>query len=107
MLVQGIRLGPDVQFDGSTARQLVLEYWDPGPTASTHWQPAATTSPQACDGSWSHSCAYDDGWNAAQDSFNKATTASSLTAATSAPWWLDVETADNWSSTDLATNRSD
>jgi hypothetical protein len=28
-------------------------------------------------------------------------------ATQSAPWWLDVETANSWSSTDLASNRSD
>ena len=27
--------------------------------------------------------------------------------AAAAPWWLDVETANSWSSSDLATNRSD
>jgi hypothetical protein len=84
-----------------------LNTGNPGPTASTHWPPAGTTRPQACDGSWSQSCAYDYGWNAAQDSFNKAASASSLSAASTAPWWLDVETANSWSSTDLSTNRSD
>jgi hypothetical protein len=84
-----------------------LNTGNPGPVASTHWPAAGTTTPQACDGSWSQTCAYDYGWNAAQDSFNKAAAASSLSAAQMAPWWLDVETANSWSSTDLATNRSD
>lgn len=84
-----------------------LNTGNPGPAASTHWPPAGTTTPQACDGSWSQACAYDYGWNAAQDSFNKAVAASSPSAARTAPWWLDVETANSWSSTDLATNRSD
>jgi hypothetical protein len=84
-----------------------LNTGNPGPVASTHWPPAGTTTPQVCDGTWSQACAYDYGWNAAQDSFNKAAGASSSTAAGAAPWWLDVETANSWSSTDLATNRSD
>lgn len=83
-----------------------LNTGNPGP-ASTHWPAAGTTTPQACDGSWSQACAYDYGWNAAQDSFSKAAVASSLSAARAAPWWLDVETANSWSSSDLATNRSD
>ena len=84
-----------------------LNTGNPGPVASSHWPPAGTQTPQACDGSWSQSCAYDYGWSAAQDSFNTAAKASSSTAASAAPWWLDVETANSWSSTDLATNRSD
>jgi len=78
-----------------------------GPVASTHWPPPGTTTPQACDGSWSQACGYDHGWSAAQDSFNKAAAASGSSAARTAPWWLDVETANSWSNTDLATNRSD
>jgi hypothetical protein len=79
---------------------------NPGPTASTHWPPAGTTTPQSCDGSWSQSCAYDYGWNAAQDSFSRAVPVAGASAAVAAPWWLDVETANSWS-TDTATNRAD
>jgi hypothetical protein len=84
-----------------------LNTGNPGPTASTHWPAAGTTNPQMCDGSWSPACAYDYGWNAALDSFSKAAAGSSSTAAQTAPWWLDVETANSWSTTDLATNRAD
>jgi hypothetical protein len=80
-----------------------LNTGNPGPT-SAHWPGPST--PQPCDGSWSQSCAYDYGWNAAQDSFSRAAAISS-SAAHTAPWWLDVETANSWSSTDLATNRAD
>jgi hypothetical protein len=79
---------------------------NPGPTASTHWPPAGTTTPQACDGSWSQSCAYDYGWYAAQDSFSRAAASAGNTAASAAPWWLDVETANSWS-TDTSTNSAD
>jgi len=80
-----------------------LNTGNPGPVASTHWPPPGTTTPQACDGSWSQACAYDYGWSAAQDSFSKAAAASGSSAARTAPWWLDVETANSWSNTDLAT----
>ena len=73
---------------------------------SAHW-PKGQTSPKACDGTWSANCSYDYGWNAAQDSFAKATAAIGTTAASSVPWWLDVETANSWNKTDLSTNSAD
>lgn len=79
---------------------------NPGPTASTHWPAAGATAPQYCDGSWSTGCAYDYGYFAAQDSFRDAVNAVGATAAQAAPWWLDVETANSWSSV-TATNNSD
>ena len=85
---------------------LYLNTGNPGPVASSHWPPAGTTTPQACDGSWSASCAYDYGWFAAQDSFSRAAAVSGTAAAQAAPWWLDVETANSWS-TDTSTNRAD
>jgi hypothetical protein len=78
---------------------------NPGPTVSTHWPAPGTTTPQPCDGSWSAACAYDYGWYAAQDSFNRATSAAG-SAAAAAPWWLDVELANSWS-TDTSTNSAD
>jgi hypothetical protein len=84
-----------------------LNTGNPGPQASTHWPGANTTAPQVCDGSWSAACAYDYGWSAAQDSFIGASRAIGSTAAVvAAPWWLDVETANSWS-TDTATNTAD
>jgi hypothetical protein len=85
---------------------LYLNTGNPGPVASSHWPPATTTTPRACDGSWSANCAYDYGWLAAQDSFNRASPSTGVAAARAAPWWLDVETANSWS-TDTSTNRAD
>jgi hypothetical protein len=76
---------------------------NPGPTVSTHWPAPGTTTPEPCDGSWSTACAYDYGFYAAQDSFNRASSVAGAAAATAAPWWLDVELANSWSS-DTATN---
>jgi hypothetical protein len=83
-----------------------LNTGNPGPTASTHWPAPGTTTPRPCDGSWSANCAYDYGWNAAQDSFNGAAAAAGLAPAKASPWWLDVETANSWS-TDTTTNHAD
>jgi hypothetical protein len=76
---------------------------NPGPTASTAWPTAGTVSPRPCDGSWSADCAYDYGWVATQDSFNRAIGVAGRSLAVQSPWWLDVETANSWSE-DLATN---
>lgn len=47
--------------------------------------------------------AHNYGWFAAKSAFEYAASQSSLAAATSADWWLDVETANSWS-TDTAMN---
>lgn len=81
---------------------------DPGPTYSSHW-PTGQQIPQSCDGSNSTACSYDYGWNAAQDSFTDAVnaetadgSASPAAAAATAPWWLDVETANSWETLESA-----
>ncbi len=75
---------------------------NPGPEASTNWPRAGTTTPRACDGSWSRDCAFDYGWLAARDAYARAHAVAGDTAAL-APWWLDVEEANSWSM-DTATN---
>ena len=62
-------------------------------------------TPRVCDGSLSADCAYDFGWYAAQHALTGATQAIGPLAV-SLPWWLDVETADSWS-TDAPTNAAD
>ena len=82
---------------------LYLNTANPGPALSSHW-PAGQTAPQVCDGSWSTGCSYDYGWNAADDAFTRvASGALGSVAAASSAWWLDVETANSWS-TDTTTN---
>ena len=75
---------------------------DPGPTQNSSW-PTNQASPQSCSGANSPACAYDYGWNAAQGSFNNAVAAEGtdgspapLSAATTAHWWLDIETGNAW-----------
>ena len=71
---------------------------NPGPAYSSHW-PTGQTSPQVCDASDDNSpgCSYDYGWNSAQNAF-----ASAGSAAGTAPWWLDVETANSWQTLESA-----
>ncbi|MHB8378610.1 MAG: hypothetical protein ACYDB2_01670, partial [Acidimicrobiales bacterium] len=75
---------------------------NPGPVGNSSW-PTTQQSPQICFGANSIACAYDYGWNAAQGSFQNAVTAetqsgstSPSAAATSAHWWLDVESGNAW-----------
>ena len=78
---------PKVSFYANTA--------DPGPTSS-HW-PVGQLSPKPCPApALTTDCSYDYGWNAAADSFQDASRASSAAAARAAPWWLDVESANSW-----------
>ena len=66
---------------------------NPGPAYSSHW-PAGQTTPQLCDGTDTSACAYDYGWNYAQDALNRAVAVTSTAAG--ANWWLDVETSNSW-----------
>lgn len=79
---------------------------NPGPDLSSHW-PAGQQQPRVCDADDSDTaaCAYDYGWNAAEDSYRTAIAAYvSLgwadQGADRTPvanhWWLDVETANSW-----------
>lgn len=85
---------------------------DPGPALSSHW-PNGQTSPKQCNtagnpGSSTPECHYDYGWNAAANSYQDVVNAYialgwAATGATRTPvanqWWLDVETANSWTST--------
>jgi hypothetical protein len=85
---------------------LYMNTGNPGPTASSHWPPASTTTPRPCDGSWSPECSYDYGWLAAQDAYARGVAVAGRSAAAKLPWWLDVEAANSWS-TDSASNAAD
>lgn len=85
---------------------------DPGPALSSHW-PNGQTTPKQCNtaanpGSSTPECHYDYGWNAAADSYRDAVSAYvslgwAPAGATQTPvanqWWLDVESANSWTST--------
>ena len=91
---------------------------NPGPLFSKFWPVAGSMLPQPCDASNEVSCSYDYGWNSALASFASAQsavlnqsppssttttttpvpTSTSPTLASTATWWLDVETASKWQS---------
>ena len=97
---------------------------NPGPLFSKFWPVAGSTLPQPCDASNEVSCSYDYGWNSALASFASAQsavlnqsplssttttttttpvpTSTSPTLASTATWWLDVETASKWQSLESA-----
>jgi hypothetical protein len=64
-------------------------------TQSAHWN---VQSPRAtCDGTASNlDCAYNYGWNAAQDAYTYADAQTGL--ASLRVWWIDVETGNSWQS---------
>jgi hypothetical protein len=76
---------------------------NPG-AASTRVDWYGQTGPQACSPSSEAGCAYDYGYNAAAQAFADANAATG--AAVTANWWLDVETANSWSS-DVGLNVTD
>jgi hypothetical protein len=75
---------------------------NPGPELSMRWPGPSTSAPMPCDGTWSTACAFDYGWLAAQDAYARAHSVAG-DGARLAPWWLDVEVANSWS-TDVSTN---
>lgn len=86
--------GADIAFYANTG--------NPGPVLSKRW-PTGQRFPRACDGSWSVACSYDYGWNSAGYTVD-VVEAKLPGVARNATWWLDVETANSWNKTDLATN---
>lgn len=78
---------------------------NPGPAATrVDWY--GQTGPRACSPTEEAGCAYDYGYNAARYAFEHAAARTSMAAAVAAPWWLDVETENSWS-TDQALNVAD
>jgi hypothetical protein len=73
---------------------------NPGPKLSSYW-PVGQSSPRRCTRKApdSTACAYDYGWNAAEDSYARAVAAAAAAGApavTRSTWWLDVETNHTW-----------
>jgi len=84
------------------APQYYVNTANPGPRVSTKW-PSGQQAPRVCAPSYpandSVDCAYDYGWNAAADSWARATAAASAAGVPSpagSAWWLDVETGNSW-----------
>jgi hypothetical protein len=75
-------------------------------TASSNWSVRAGSGPRTCSAAnladpSSVDCAYNYGWNSANDALVRATRAIGAGARTHA-WWLDVETGNSWNGTTAA-----
>lgn len=75
---------------------------NPG-TAATRADWYAQDGPHLCDVANEAGCAYNYGFHAAGSAMEYAASQTSDAAATGAAWWLDVETANSWS-TDQSLN---
>jgi hypothetical protein len=102
-------LATQITWGGGPAAELYANTGNPGPALSTHW-PKGQTSPRVCDAANPDTadCAYDYGWNAAQDTFRTAQAAYTSLGLTATPagtaWWLDVETSNSWRDDNLPFN---
>jgi hypothetical protein len=94
-------LAAEIAWGGGAAAELYANTGNPGPALSSFW-PNGQTSPRFCDAANPDTadCAYDYGWNAAQQSFQTAQSAYASLGISASPaatrWWLDVETANSW-----------
>jgi hypothetical protein len=69
---------------------------NPGPAHGVTDWPSSGTSPYGtCKGTYSQACSWIYGYDRASYSYGLASGADSSVAA-SAPWWLDIETANTW-----------
>jgi hypothetical protein len=69
---------------------------NPGPAPGvTDWPTSGTSPYGACTGGWTQACSYVYGQQRADYSYGLASATNSSVAA-SAPWWLDIETANSW-----------
>lgn len=102
-------LASQIAWGGGPAAGLYANTGNPGPALSTFW-PKGQTTPRFCDANNADTadCAFDYGWNAAQQSVDTATAAYQQLGYTASPaasaWWLDVETANSWRSDRLDFN---
>jgi hypothetical protein len=71
---------------------LYLNTADPGNGVADWPRSGSTTLYGSCDGSWSPACSYIYGQQRASYSYGLVPSS----VASSAPWWLDIETANSW-----------
>jgi hypothetical protein len=96
-------LAIEIAWAGGALGQLYANTGNPGPALSSFW-PSGQTTPRYCDPSNldTADCAFDYGFNAAQDSFVTASAGYAEIGLTGSPagtrWWLDVETGNSWRS---------
>lgn len=78
---------------------LYMNTANPAPSSKHYWPVSGSSDPALCKEATSTAdpgCAYDYGWHTAAAAVGIAGSAISPGAATSATWWLDVETSNTW-----------
>jgi hypothetical protein len=99
----GVTQQPKAAVYVNTANPELAGSWWP---ADDHTQQGQTIqNPYGrCDGTTSAACAYLYGWSKADDDLHRQ---GALSSASGLRWWLDVETVNSWSSSNLDANRAD
>jgi hypothetical protein len=93
-------LDEQLTWAGGTSAQLYINTGNLGPTSS-YW-PTGQTSPRVCSAEAPDTtgCAFNYGYNAAKDSYQRVQAAYTRLGLTKSPalttWWLDVETSNSW-----------
>jgi hypothetical protein len=96
-------LAGQIAWAGGASGELYANTGNPGPALSSFW-PLGQTTPRYCNPANPDSadCAFDYGFNAAQQSYQTANAAYVQLGLTISPtttrWWLDVETSNSWRS---------
>jgi hypothetical protein len=94
-------LADQLRWGGDAAAEVYINTGNPGPALSSYWRNGQTT-PRLCSAANNDTadCAYDYGWNAAQQSYQALEAAYAARAISANPnataWWLDVETSNSW-----------
>lgn len=76
------------------AASLYINTADPGPGVAD-WPTSGSSPYGACGGGWTKACAYSYGQTRAGYSYGLVSQVNP-TAASGAPWWLDIETGNSW-----------
>lgn len=93
---------PGLTSPAQAPASLYINTADPGPAPGvTDWPSSGSDTYGACDGSWSKACAYLYGQQRANYSYGLVSAIDSNLAST-APWWLDIETSNSWATSSTA-----
>jgi hypothetical protein len=88
---------PGLSLPSQAPASLYINTADPGPAPGVTDWPSSGSSDQygSCNGDWSKACAYLYGQQRATYSYGLVNAIDSNLAST-APWWLDIETSNSW-----------
>ena len=100
---------PGLTSPAQPAASLYINTADPGNGVADWPTPAngtasGSTPYGSCDGSWSTACAYLYGEQRGSYSYGLAAAAGSGVSPATAPWWLDIETANSWATSASSSN---